>query len=358
MSENSTFDAVVLKELNKPLELIKGIQFPALKSGQALIKIFYAGLCHSQVMEARGHRGKDPYLPHMLGHEGTGEVVAVGDGVTKVAPGDYVVMTWIKGTGQEAGGCCYAGPSGETINSGGVTTFGEYAVVSENRLVRKPDGIPFDLGVLLGCALPTGAGIVLNDIKPAKGAKIAVIGLGGIGISALLAATTFDPTMLIAVDIEQSKLDLAREFGATHVFHASKDDWEAEILALTDGKGVDHAVEATGLAEMIERSFNVIRPGGGELVFASHPKAGDMIRLDPFELIKGKTIRGSWGGSSKPDRDLEILADLFRKGHLPLERLLSNTYTLQTINEALEDLENRKIIRALIKINEPPADAA
>lgn len=357
MSENATFDAVVLKELNKPLELVKGIQFPDLKKGQVLVKIFYAGLCHSQVMEARGHRGQDPYLPHMLGHEGTGEVVAVGEDVTKVAPGDHVIMTWIKGAGHEAGGCCYAGPSGETINSGGVTTFGEYAVASENRLVKKPDGIPFDLGVLLGCALPTGAGIVLNDIKPEKGATLAVVGLGGIGISALLAATTFDPELLIAVDIEQSKLDLAKEFGATHTFHAAKDDWEAEILALTGGKGVDHAVEATGLAEMIERAFNVIRPGGGELVFASHPKAGDVIRLDPFELIKGKQIRGSWGGSSKPDRDFEILADLFRQGRLPLRQLLSDTYTLETINEALEDLENRKIIRALIKISEPPADA-
>lgn len=358
MSETKTFTAVVLTELQKPLELVGGISVPELRQGQVLVKIFYAGLCHSQVMEARGHRGQDPYLPHMLGHEGTGEVVAVGPSVTKVAPGDHVVLTWIKSSGMEAGGCCYHGPDGEMINSGGVTTFGEYSVVSENRLVKKPTGIPFDLGVLLGCALPTGAGIVLNDIKPKLGATIAIIGLGGIGISALLAATTFQPGALIAVDIEDSKLDLAREFGATHTFNATDDNWQAKIVELTGGKGVDHAVEASGLAEMIEKTFDVVRPGGGELVFASHPKAGDKIRLDPFDLIRGKQIRGSWGGSSDPDRDLEILAALFRTGKLPLERLLSDTYTLETINDALEDLENRKIIRALIKISEPPAGAA
>ena len=356
MSDPDGFSAAVLVKLREPLQIVDGIKVPDLQPHQVLVRIFYAGLCHSQVMEARGHRGDDPYLPHMLGHEGTGEVVRVGSDVTKVAGGDHVILTWIKGAGGEAGGCKYHGPTGQEINSGGVTTFGEYAVVSENRLVKKPDGIPFDLGVLLGCALPTGTGIILNEIQPEPGASIAVVGLGGIGISAFLAAATREPKTLIAIDVEEEKLALARELGATHTFNAKLPDLISKVKDITGGMGVDYAVEASGLASMIENAFEMVRRNGGELVFASHPKAGDLIKLDPFELICGKKIRGSWGGGTNPDRDFEVLAELYRSGKLPLERLLSDSYELDDINDALNDLEARKIMRALIKIKEPPND--
>lgn len=350
MNIPATLKAAVLVETGKDIKIIEGIQIPALSQGQVLVKIRYAGVCHSQLMEARGARGHDAYLPHMFGHEGVGQVVKTGEGVTKFKAGDDVILGWIKADGIDAGGCKYEGPDGTIINSGAVTAFSDYAVISENRLVLKPPHTPDDLSVLYGCALPTGAGLVINELKPHENASIAVIGLGGIGLSALMAAKAFAPHILVAVDIEDSKLALARELGATHVFKADDKDLIKKIQALTDNKGVDYAVEAGGLVKTIEMGFDLIRRGGGELIFASHPKAGDKIALDPFELICGKAIRGTWGGGSKPDRDIPLLDKMYSEGKLRLEPLLSHRYALEEINQALSDLESRKIVRALLEI--------
>ncbi len=294
--------------------------------------------------------GFDAYVPHLLGHEGMGEVVAVGADVTKVKPGDQVILGWIKGEGIDSGGCKYQGPNGMVINSGAVTAFSEYSVVSENRLVLKPPHTPDDLSVLYGCALPTGAGLVFNELKPRDNAAIAVIGLGGIGLSALMAAKEFKPKTLIAVDLEDGKLALAKELGATHTIKADHPELAKEIINITGGQGVDYAVEAAGLVKTIELGFRVIKRGGGELIFASHPSAGETISLDPFELICGKTIRGTWGGGSKPDKDIPLLDRMYQEGKLNLKALLSHRYTLDNINQALDDLENRRIVRALLEI--------
>ncbi len=344
----STFTAAVLKKTGSPLEIIEGINIPALRRGQVLVKIAYAGVCHSQLMEARGHRGDDLWLPHLLGHEGTGIVVAVGDGVSKVMLGDHVVLGWIKGEGIEAGGTKYIGPDGQIINSGAVTTFSNYSVVSENRLVLLPEGTPMDLGVLYGCALPTGAGIVLNMARPTSESSVAIIGLGGIGLSALIAARSLGVRKLLAIDIESSKLTLADELGASVIINATDTDPVELVRQATGGLGVDFAIEAAGTARSIECAFEMTRRSGGRCIFASHPHHDERICLDPFELISGKSIEGSWGGSSKPDTDVEILGKYFRAGSLPLERLVSKPYSLKEINTALEDLEQRRVTRALV----------
>ena len=135
--------------------------------GQVLVKLAYSGVCRSQLMEIQGGRGPDAYLPHLLGHEGSGKVIGVGEGVSKVSPGDLVVLGWLKGSGLESGGVQYNCNSlSQKINAGGVTTFNEYALVSENRVVPLPAGVPLDIAVLFGCAVPTGAGIITNDIQP------------------------------------------------------------------------------------------------------------------------------------------------------------------------------------------------
>lgn len=346
----STLTAAVLVQTGEPLQIIDDIKVPDLRRGQVLVKISYSGMCHSQVMEARGYRGEDKWLPHMLGHEGTGTVLAIGEGVTKVAPGDVVVLGWIKGEGIEAGGCQYEGPDGNMINAGGVTTFSNYTVASENRLTLLPNGTPLELGMLYGCAMPTGAGIVLNQVKPEEGATIVIVGMGGIGLSALMAAKTFNPSLLIAVDMEQDKLDLARELGADETINAQECDSVQAVLKLTGGQGVDYAIEAAGSTRTIEHAFEMTRRGGGRCVFASHPPAGNKIRIDPFELINGKMIEGSWGGGSNPDRDVALFGALYAEGKLPLEKLITKPYRLDQINDALEDLENRKVNRVLIKM--------
>lgn len=340
--------AAVLRHPGHPLEVLSQVAYSAPAPGQVLVRLAYSGVCHSQVMEARGCRGNDPWLPHLLGHEGSGTVLAVGEGVTKVRTGDKVILGWIKGHGLDAGGTRYL-HGDETLNAGAVTTFNECALVSENRVVPLPDGVPMDVAVLFGCAVPTGAGLVLNDLKPPPGSTIAVFGLGGIGMCALMATMLCDLSRVIAVDVAPDKLRLARDFGATDVIDASATDAVAEIRALTNGKGVDCAVEAAGRAHTIEAAFNAVRRGGGTCVFASHPPQGETISIDPYELICGKQIRGSWGGACAPDTDVPRLAALYRNGNLPLEKLITRRYPLDQINDALSDLENGRVGRPLIE---------
>lgn len=341
--------AAVLEELNRPLKLYD-LMIPKLEYGQVLVKIFYSGLCHSQLMEVRGKRGEDKYLPHLLGHEATAEVIEIGIGVKKVKKGDKVILTWIQANGIDANPPKYL-YNDKIINAGKVTTFNEYAIVSENRVILLPEGLPLDVGVLFGCAIPTGMGIVMNQLKPKSGSRVAIFGLGGIGMSALLAIKFFEPSMLIAVDIEDKKLELAKEFGATNLINANKDESSLvkNIKDISNG-GVDYVVEATGLSRMIEKGFEALNRTG-TIIFASHPKYGDKISIDPFDLIAGKRILGSWGGATNPDVDIPKFVKFYIEKKIPLEKMVSKPYELDEINQALDDLEDRKILRGLIKIN-------
>ena len=340
--------AAVLYKINKPLLVENDLAIPSLRPGQVLVKVAYSGVCHSQLMEVRGMRGEDRFLPHLLGHEGTGRVIQIGKGVKKVEPNDLVVLGWIKGTGMDVPGTVYQ-RGDQRINAGPVTTFNEYAVVSENRCLKLPRGVPLDVGVLFGCAVPTGSGIIINTIKPAEGSIIAVFGLGGIGLSALMTTLLYDCSQVIAVDVEDSKLILAKDLGATHIINSRLEDPVEKILDITSGSGVDYSVEAAGLVKTIEQAFQSVRKNGGLCVFASHPKNGEKIVLDPHDLISGKKIQGSWGGDSMPDQDIPKFAKLYLDGKLPLDKLISRRYSLEQINQALEDLENRKVARALIE---------
>jgi S-(hydroxymethyl)glutathione dehydrogenase/alcohol dehydrogenase len=187
-------------------------------------------------------------------------------------------------------------------------------------------------------------------MKPPSGASIAVLGLGGIGLSALMACQRYNPRQLIAIDVEEDKLQLARSLGASVTLNADDENIVDKVLSLTQDVGLDFCIEAAGLVSTIELGFSLIRRNGCEIIFASHPKAGDKIKIDPFDLICGKSIRGSWGGASKPDRDIEIMGNMYERGILKLEKLISNRYSLDEVNVALDDLESRKIVRALIDI--------
>jgi S-(hydroxymethyl)glutathione dehydrogenase / alcohol dehydrogenase len=340
--------AAVLRILGQPLAIQDGIEVPPPGRGQVLVRVAYTGVCHSQLMEARGLRGPDRFLPHLLGHEGSGVVTQTGEGVTKLKNGQKVVLGWIKGAGLDGGGVIYR-RAGEVINAGPVATFAEMAVVSENRCVPLPDGVPMDVAALFGCAVPTGAGIVFNTIRPDGRETIAVLGLGGIGLSALAAAHVFGCRTL-AIDVEPRKLALAREMGASEIIDAGNEDVRARVMALTHGQGADYCIEAAGRAATIELGFSLVRRGGGRCIFASHPPAEERIRLDPFELICGKRIDGSWGGESFPDRDVPAFCDHYRAGRLKVGAFLGDRYTLERVNDALDDLEQRRITRALVEI--------
>jgi S-(hydroxymethyl)glutathione dehydrogenase/alcohol dehydrogenase len=346
-----TFRAAVLCSPNAPLEIFDDVIVPRLRKYQYLVKIYYSGICHSQLMEARGLRGVDNYIPHMMGHEATGVVVQKGPGTTKFEIGDEVVLGWIKSAGGDAGGTVYSTARGLEINAGPVTTFSEYSVVSENRLVSLPSATPRRLGVLYGCALPTGAGIALNEISIKKKHSIAILGLGGIGLSALMGCATFNPSALIAIDINPDKLSLASRLGATHTINPSNQDVSAVVKDINDNNLLDFVIEAAGSVATIENGFSLVRQNGGALIFASHPKFGDKIKIDPFDLICGKTIRGSWGGGGKPDEDIPRYDRLYQSGSFALNELLSPPYRLDDVNQALSDLENKRVTRALISFS-------
>ena len=343
--------AAVLYKTGEPLVVDDGIELPALRPGQVLVEMAYSGICHSQLMEIRGKRGEDRYLPHLLGHEGSGVVVDVGQGVSKVSAGERVVLTWIRGEGAEIGGSEYR-KGDVTINAGAVTTFSEHTVISENRCVGIPDDTAMDVAAILGCAALTGCGMVMNTIRPERSDRIAVFGLGGIGMCAVMAARLCGCAAVVAVDVEDEKLALARSLGASHCVNAAEVDPVEVVRGLTDGAGVDAAVEATGRASVIEQAFASVRRGGGLCVFAGHPPSGARISIDPFELICGKRILGSWGGDAKPDRDIPLMIQWHGEGKLPIEKLITHRYRLEDINQAFSDLENRLVGRAILELGE------
>jgi S-(hydroxymethyl)glutathione dehydrogenase/alcohol dehydrogenase len=343
------FRGAILRKIKKPLFISSELTIPVLKRGQVLVKLAYSGICKSQLMEIQGKRGEDKYLPHLLGHEGSGVVVAVGPGVKKVKPKNRIVLTWIKCKGIDADTPTFLDTSFGNINAGKVTTFNEFSVISENRCVLLPANIPMDVGALLGCAVLTGFGIIVRELKPKQGSCIAIFGLGGIGMSALIACLSLSPAKLIAVDINSKKLKLAKALGATHCINAANKNPVEEIKNLTlNAQGADYSVDCSGFASTIEQAFDSIKRGG-KTVFASHPEAGQKISIDPFELINGKTLHGSWGGSSRPDIDIPLIGKLIKSKKIDLEKLISKKYTIKNINKAISDFHAGKVLRPLIK---------
>ena len=339
--------AAILVAPGEPLWIAEDLTVPMLATGQVLVKISHTGICGSQIMEINGNRGHDPWLPHMLGHEASGTVVDIGDGVRQVDSGDRVVLSWIKGQGLDVPGAQYK-HNGKIVNSGPITTFSQYTIVSENRCTKISDDIPFDVAALLGCAVLTGFGAVSNFVGEVKGKSMAIFGLGGVGLSALMAAAYHKREPLIAVDVVQEKLVLARELGATHVVDARQHDAVDYIMKLTGG--VSFSLDASGSTDVIESAFRCVHRQGGVCVFASHPPYGKKISLDPFDLICGKKIYGTWGGESKPDRDIPFLVDLYSQGKLPLNKLIAGIYCLEDINLAVTEMQNRPLGRILIKM--------
>ncbi|MGY4307323.1 S-(hydroxymethyl)glutathione dehydrogenase/alcohol dehydrogenase [Bradyrhizobium sp. USDA 4369] len=339
--------AALLVQTGQPLVLAE-IETPALKPGQVLVEIAYSGACGTQVMEWRGDKGEDKWVPHCLGHEGTGTVIEAGSAVTKVKVGDKVVLSWIKGTGIEAGGAVYDW-DGKKVNAGGVTTFQRHAVVSENRLTLLPPDLPMDVAVLLGCAAPTGMGAVYNVLKVQPGDAVAVFGTGGIGLNALMAAALAGAMPVIGIDPNPTRRALAQIYGATHVIDASGDVL-AEIKKIVP-QGVDLAVESSGIPAVMEQAINATRQQGGRAVVIGNAKHGAVLPLNPGVFNQGKSLLGTWGGDSVPDRDYGRYGRLLNSGRFPVRDLLSKPYSLAQADQALQDLAAGKVGRPLIDMS-------
>lgn len=339
--------AAVLYELNKPL-VIEDLIIPELREGQALVRIKASGICHSQLNEISGKKGADKFLPHTLGHEASGIVEATGANVTKVKKGDHVVLTWIKASGKDVPSSVYQTLSGTNVNSGAISTFMEYAVVSENRLIVIPEAMPFKEASLLGCAIPTGAGIIRNTLKLKKENSLAIFGIGGIGSSALLYASFIGCGKIIAVDVSDSKLEFAKTLGATDVINAKNEDVIARIEQITEKKKADYAVECSGVKEAMETAFASIN-NKGTAVIAGNLRYDERISINPFDLIVGKKIIGTWGGETAPDTDIPAYAELYVSGKLKIAPLATHQFTLENINNAFEMIKKGAVGRLTIE---------
>ena len=340
--------AALLVQTGAPLVLAE-IDIPALKPGQVLVEVAYSGACGTQVMEWRGDKGEDKWVPHCLGHEGTGTVLETGSAVTKVKAGDKVVLSWIRGSGIEAGGAVYAWGD-KKVNAGGVTTFQRHAVVSENRLTLLPAELPMDLAVLLGCAAPTGMGAVYNVLKAQPGDSVAVFGTGGVGLHAVMAAALVGAMPVIAVDPNPTRRALAPLYGATHAIDPTGADVLVEIRKIVP-QGVDVAVESSGVPAAMDQAVNATRQQGGRAVVIGNARHGATLSLNPAVFNQGKSLMGTWGGDSVPDRDYGRFARLLGSQRFPVRNLLSKPYALEHADQALQDLASGTIGRPLIDMS-------
>ncbi len=340
--------AAVLVKTGEPLELAE-VQIPVLRPGQVLVEISHSGVCHTQVLECRGFRGPDIYLPHCLGHEGAGAVLAVGAGVSKVKPQDRVILSWMKGSGMDVSSSAYQW-NGRPVHAGGITTFSRHAVISENRVTKISDGLSSCAAALLGCAIPTGMGSVLHTANPKPGQSLLVFGTGAVGLFAVAAAALSCCGPIIAVDLKSEKLELAKKMGATHIINSEHCDLLREVEAICP-EGLDFVIEATGRPSVMAKSLSMVRARGGSIVVIGNARFGERLEIDPRELNMGKRIFGTWGGDNVPDFDFPRYCEFILSKKVNVEPLISEPYRLRHINQALDDLESGKVTRPLIDMS-------
>jgi S-(hydroxymethyl)glutathione dehydrogenase/alcohol dehydrogenase len=338
--------AAILVEQRRPL-VIEVIQVPAPKLGQVLVRVLASGICGSQVGEMNGVKGPDRFLPHLLGHEGCGEVVDVGEGVRTVRPGDRVVLHWRKGAGLESVTPVYESSIGP-VNAGWVTTFNDHAIVSENRLTAVPADFDPESAALFGCAITTGFGVITNNARLAIGESLAVFGAGGIGLSIIQAAVLAGANPVVAIDVFDNRLELARLLGATHTINSRATDVGVELVRIVGPDGADVAIDNTGNVDVISLASRLTAPRGRTVLVGVPPK-GATAAISTLPLHFEKRLVGSHGGECRPDLDIPRYVRLVQDGRLSLAGVVGRRYGLDQINEAIADMTSGRLAgRAII----------
>jgi alcohol dehydrogenase len=352
----------------RPLTIAE-VELAPPQRGEVLVRIGAAGLCHSDLSVINGDRPRP--TPMALGHEAAGVVVALGEGVDDLAPGDHVAMVFVPSCG-----CCApcaegrpalcepaakANGAGEMLAGGrriardgspvhhhlGVSAFAEHAVVSRRSLVKLPADLPLVDAALFGCAVLTGVGAVANTARLAPGSSVAVIGLGGVGLAAVLGAVAAGAARIVAIDLEPTKLAIATGLGASDAIDA-RDEYLVERVKEITGGGVDAAFEMAGSAKALELAWAVTRRGG-TTVTAGLPNPAQRLQLPPVQLVaEERTLKGSYVGSCVPSRDIPRYVALYRAGRLPVDRLRGEIIALDDINAAFDRLADGKTLRQVI----------
>lgn len=345
-----TMKAAILVEQRKPL-VIAEIELPqTLDVGQVLVKVHYSGICGSQLGEIDGAKGEDKFLPHLLGHEGSGTVVETGPGVRYVKAGDKVVLHWRKGLGIEPVPPKYKW-DGKTVNAGWVTTFNEYAIVAENRITPIPADSDMEVAALFGCAVTTGFGVVVNNAKLKIGESVVVFGAGGVGLNIVQAAAMVSAWPVIAVDLHDNRLELARQMGATHLINSKKCDARQAILDIVGSAGVDAFIDNTGQPVIIEMGYQLVKPQG-RVTLVGVPRKGNNINIYSLPLHFGKGLSGSHGGEAVPEQDIPRYQGMFGAGKLKLRELITEVLDVSEINTAIQHMRDGSLAgRCLVRFS-------
>ncbi|GHC72711.1 zinc-dependent alcohol dehydrogenase family protein [Limoniibacter endophyticus] len=354
---------------SKPLEIAE-LNLDEPGRDEVLVRIRAAGLCHSDLSVINGNRPRP--MPMAIGHEAAGEVVALGEGVDDLEIGDHVVLAFVPSCGhclpcsEGRPALCEPGAAANgkgTLLSGevrlhehdhsvhhhlGCSAFADHAVVSRRSLVKIARELPFNEAALFGCAVLTGVGAVVNTARVQAGQTVIIIGLGGVGLAALLGAISTGASQVIAVDLSEEKLEIARGLGATATVNAGDADAVETVRTLTGG-GADFAFEFAGSAKALESAYKMTRRGG-TTVTAGLPAPTAALPVNIVSLVaEERTLKGSYIGTCVPVRDIPRYVALFKAGRLPVDKLLSGTIRLEEINEGFDRLHRGEVIRLVVE---------
>jgi S-(hydroxymethyl)glutathione dehydrogenase/alcohol dehydrogenase len=339
--------AAILAESRRPL-VVDEIALPeALDAGQVLVRVLHTTICGAQINEIDALKGPDRFLPHLLGHEASAEVLEIGPGVTTVNPGDTVVLHWRPSSGIQSRTPAYSW-RGQKLNAGWVTTFNRYAVISENRMTVIPADFDLKIAPLLGCAVTTAAGVVGNDARLKVGESVAIFGTGGVGLNLVQFAALAGGCPIVAVDLLDHKLAMAKARGATHVINGGKvADVPAAIREIVGAGGPDKVFETTGVKSVIESAYELTHKDGTiVLVGVPHEK----VTINTLPIHFNKILTGSEGGSAAPQVDIPRIIRLIRAGKLSLDGIITDEFALDDINPAFDLVRSGKAGRVLINV--------
>ena len=344
-----TFKAAILEKSNSDL-IFDDIRFnDNLKAGQVLVRVFYSGICGAQINEIQAAKGPDKFLPHLLGHEGYGEVVTVGELVKSVTKGDKVILHWMPGSGIQSDPAQYIWQN-KTLNAGWVTTLSEFTVISENRCTKIETNLsPIHLPIL-GCAATTAAGVLANDGQIKLGDSVVVLGTGGVGLLTIEAARASGAYPILGADIHENKLIEAKNLGAHDVVKVGTGDVFSEIMNKLSNKSPEIVIETTGAKQMIELAYRLISKKG-KAVLVGVPKHNEPVLIDSLPLHFDTQITGSKGGQTKPETDIQKYADLAEAGIYRFNKLPISLFPLSEINKGIEHLKSGQVGRVVIDVS-------
>jgi S-(hydroxymethyl)glutathione dehydrogenase / alcohol dehydrogenase len=338
--------AAILVKSKKPL-IVDNVKIPLnLEYGQVLVKVCYSGICGAQINEIDAVKGKDKFLPHLLGHEGSGIVEKVGPGVSRITKGDHVVLHWRKSSGIQSPTPKYLWKE-KKLNAGWVTTFSEKSIVSENRLTKIPKSFDLKVAALFGCAVTSGFGAVNNDASVKIGNSVLIFGLGGMGLNIAYACSLVSAYPIIGIDIHRKKIKMAESLGLTHGIIFDKNIKKNLNKILKDQNGPDVTFETTGNSKIMEKAYE-LTPDIGKTVFVGVPDK--KISIYSLPLAFNKSLEVSHGGNSIPDQDIPRYVRLHENKKMSLKKLITHEFKLEKINDALNLFRTGKAGRILLKM--------